>query len=139
MRTQNSPVPADHRADQPSRVASSGDTGANGSESPACRAYVRELLALYVQIPGVLGRVRQADRHLARQLYHQRIPFYAVERAFIVGAARRIRHNAFSTPLPQIRSLHYFKGLITEMLDRPPGLREIDHLRRSLGLGDPPR
>ena len=101
--------------------------------------YVRRMLELYISTPGVLGRVREADRALARQLYAQRIPLYVVANAFIVAAARRARHNAFSTPLPPIRSLHYFVGIVRELLDRPLGPRDIEELRRALGLGDPPR
>lgn len=114
-------------------TVAAGDPSA--SADSARRSYLRTLLALYVQTPGVLGRVRRADREFARQLFVQQIPLYAVEYAFIVGAARRARHNAFSTPLPPIRSLHYFKELIREMLERPPGYREIDELRTSLGIG----
>ena len=113
-----------------------GDPSA--SDDSARRSYVRTLLALYAQTPGVLGRVRRADREFAHRLFEQRIPLYAVQNAFIVGAARRARHNAFSTPPPQIRSLHYFKQLIREMLERPPGHREIDELRTSLGIGPIP-
>jgi hypothetical protein len=99
-------------------------------ESRQC--YVRELLRLYVATPGVAGRVRQADRELARALYDQKVPLYAVANAFIVAAARRTRHNAYSTPLPPIQSLAYFRNVIREMLDRPPGYREIARLRESL-------
>ena len=124
------------------RIAA-GDQSASAAHEPVCassqcRSYVKILLALYVQTPGVLGRVRKADRQLARRLFNQGIPLYAVENAFIVGAARRTRHNAFSTPLPPIRSLHYFRELIREMLERPPGYREIDELRTSLGMGATP-
>ena len=94
--------------------------------------YVRELLCLYVATPGVAGRVRRADRQLAQALYDHNVPLYAVANAFIVAAARRSRHNAFSTPLPPIQSLHYFQNVIREMLERPPGYREIEQLRESL-------
>lgn len=108
------------------------------SDSSECRDYVKAVLALYVQTPGVLGRLRRADRLLARQLFQQQIPLYAVQNAFIVAAARREKHNAFSTPLPPIRSLHYFTELIREMLERPLGYRDIEELRRSLRFGPPP-
>lgn len=108
------------------------------SDISECQDYVKALLALYVQTPGVLGRIRRADRLLARQLFEQQIPIYAVQNAFIVGAARREQHNAFSTPLPPIRSLHYFLELFREMLERPLGYRDIDELRRSLRIGPPP-
>jgi len=94
--------------------------------------YVRELLRLYVATPGVAGRVRRADRQLAQTLYDHNVPLYAVANAFIVAAARRSRHDAFSTPPPPIQSLHYFQNVIREMLERPPGYREIEQLRKSL-------
>jgi hypothetical protein len=99
---------------------------------PLCKQYVRELLRLYVATPGVAGRVRGADRELAQTLFHHNVPLYAVANAFIVAAARRIRHNAYSTPLPPIQSLAYFRNVIREMLERPPGYREMDQLRQTL-------
>jgi hypothetical protein len=99
---------------------------------PLRQRYVRELLRLYLATPGVAGRVRRADRELAQALYDHNVPLYAVANAFIVAAARRIRHNAYSTPLPAIQSLHYFQNTIREMLQRPPGHREIEQLRQSL-------
>lgn len=97
-----------------------------------CQRYVRELLRLYVATPGVAGRVRRADRELAQTLFEHDVPLYAVANAFIVAAARRTRHNAYSTPLPPVRSLHYFRDVIREMLERPPGYREIEQLRQGL-------
>ena len=69
--------------------------------------YVHAVLDLYRTVPGVLGRVRRADRDLAARLFHNGVPFYAIRNAFIVAAYRRIRHNAFATPMPPVRSLHY--------------------------------
>jgi hypothetical protein len=94
--------------------------------------YMRTLLRLYLATPGVAGHVRRADRQMARALYSQKVPLYAVADAFVVAAARRIRHNAFATPLPPIQSLHYFRNVIKEILDRPPGYRDIERLRDSL-------
>ena len=104
----------------------------NDSPDLLRQRYVRELLRLYVATPGVAGRVRRADRQLAQALYDQEVPLYAVANAFIVAAARRIRHNAYSTPLPPIQSLHYFRNVIREMLERPLGYREIDLMRDTL-------
>ncbi len=103
------------------------------NEPASSRArYVRELLRLYRATPGVAGNVRRADRSLAASLFDARVPLYAVEHAFIVAAARRIRHNAYATPLPPIRSLCYFREIIREMLERPPGYREIKLMRETL-------
>jgi hypothetical protein len=94
--------------------------------------YVREVLRLYRATPTVVGHVRRADHLLARRLHDQRVPLYAIRNAFILGAARRVLHNAFSTPMPPVRSLHYFLPLLREVLDRPPGYREIDQLVEQL-------
>ena len=101
-------------------------------------AYVRHLLEAYVATPGVLGRVRRADRHLADRLYEQRVPLFAMKNAFFVAAARRLRNNAFDTPLPPIRSLHYFLPVLRELQERPLGPRDIARLRDILRAGEPP-
>jgi hypothetical protein len=98
----------------------------------ARQRYVNELLRLYLATPGVAGRIRRADRFFAASLFDQGVPLYAVEYAFVVAAARRIRHNAFATPLPPIRTLYYFREVVREMLDRPPGLRDIEQMREIL-------
>lgn len=101
-------------------------------QAPIRARYVRELLHLYRATPGVAGHVRRADRSFAASLFDAGVPLYAVHQAFIVAAARRIRHNAYATPLPPIRSLCYFREIIREMLDRPPGYREIEEMRETL-------
>jgi hypothetical protein len=77
--------------------------------------YVRQVLALYVDTPGVLGRIRRADRELAGSLFDRSVPLYA-----------------FATPRPPVRSLHYFLQPIREVIERPPGPRDIDALRQIL-------
>ena len=94
--------------------------------------YVKAVLDLYRTVPGVLGRVRRADRDLAARLFYNGVPFYAIRNAFIVAAARRIRHNAFATPLPPVRSLHYFLSVLREVIERPPGYREIEDMLQVL-------
>lgn len=103
------------------------------SDQPTQRLrYIREVLRLYVRTPTVLGRVRNADRILAGRLYDQGVPLYAIANAFIIGAARRVLHNGFSTPMPPVRSMHYFVPVLREVLDRPPGYREIQLLQEKL-------
>jgi hypothetical protein len=96
------------------------------------QTYVRAVLDLYLATPGVLGRIRRADRDLAGKLFDRRVPLYAVENALLLAAARRVKHNAFASPLPPVRSLHYFLDPIQEVLERPPGPRDIDALRQVL-------
>jgi hypothetical protein len=94
--------------------------------------YVRAVIERYRATPGVLGHVRRTDRALAARLYQRRIPLYIIDRACFLAAARRIRNNAFSTPLPPIRSLHYFLPVIQEVIQRPLGYRDIEELRQAL-------
>jgi hypothetical protein len=107
-------------------------TPQNSQTKQTRERYVLELLRLYLATPGVVGHVRRADRKLAQELFDHDVPLHAVATAFIVAAARRIRHNAYSTPMPPIRSLHYFRGPIQEMLERPLGFREVQQLRECL-------
>jgi hypothetical protein len=110
----------------------------NASEQPPLdlkNKYVEEVLQLYLATPTVVGPVRRADHIYAENLFRQRVPLYAIANAFIVGAARRILHNGYyASPMPPVRSLHYFRNIIQEMLDRPPGYREIAILKEKLTL-----
>lgn len=72
--------------------------------------------------------VQASDRDLALRLYDQGVPFYAVRNALLLGAARRVLHNGFSTSMPPIRSLHYFVPILREVQERPPGYREMEQL-----------
>jgi hypothetical protein len=101
--------------------------------SDTCDRYVAEVIRLYRATPTVLGPVRRADRELARRLFEQQVPIHVIRDALILGAARRVLHNGFSTPMPPVRSLHYFVPLVREVLDRPPGYREIAQLVEQLG------
>jgi len=102
----------------------------DGADSRA--QYVRTILDLYRATPTALGHVRRTDRDLAAALYDRGVPLYLVENALLVAAARRVLNNAFSAPLPPIRSLAYVVPVLTELQHRPLGPRDIDELRRRL-------
>jgi hypothetical protein len=104
----------------------------SASDQTDRQQYVQAVLERYRQTPGVLGHIRRADRELALRLYENRVPLYVIDRACVLAAARRVRNNAFSTPLPPVRSLHYFLPVIQEVIHRPPGPRDIDEMRRLL-------
>ena len=104
----------------------------SATASNDCDRYVADVIRLYRATPTVVGHVRHADRALARRFYDQGVPLYVVRDALLIGAARRVLHNGFSTPMPPVRSLHYFVPLVREVLDRPPGYREIEHLAQQL-------
>jgi hypothetical protein len=76
--------------------------------------YVGALLRAYKRLPDCSGRTRSADRQLAKQLFRDGIPLDLVITAFRVALSRRRCRPPDLTPLPTIRSLHYFLPVIEE-------------------------
>ena len=91
---------------------------------------VDAILRLYRQLPGTAHRVRTADRTLARELCRRQVPFHQLRAALLLGCARRL---ASSSPLPPIRSLHYFLPILDELQQSSP-LDEgyLSHLERQI-------
>ena len=86
--------------------------------------YVHQVLAAYRQTPTTTGRIYRQDRLLAAQLHRRGIPLTVVENALVLGAYRRLYRDLDAPPLAPVRSLHYFQGLIEEILAMkvcPPG------------------
>jgi hypothetical protein len=80
-------------------------------------SYVDELLRLYRSLPGTTHRVRSADRTLALDLDRRQVPFQQLRAALLLGCARRL---VSSSPLPPIRSLHYFLPILDELQQSLP-------------------
>ena len=76
--------------------------------------YVNAVLALYRAAPGTLGHVRKADVRLARQLYDRGVCLDVVDDAIAVALCRRLVRT--TAPPEPVRSLHYFVGVIDELL-----------------------
>ncbi len=89
--------------------------------------YVRRTLEGYRSTVTAWGQVRRADQELAVRLYSQKVPFTAVEGAFILAAARRTYRDA-RHPLPPICSLHYFLPILREILDTPVDPGKVSYL-----------
>jgi hypothetical protein len=85
------------------------------------RAYVDAVLAFYRKAPGTLGHVRKADVRLAGALYDRGVRLDIVDNAIAVAVCRRLVRA--TPPGEPIRSLHYFIGVIEELLagDLDPG------------------
>ncbi|MGH9380408.1 MAG: hypothetical protein ACRD2Z_07325 [Thermoanaerobaculia bacterium] len=81
--------------------------------------YIRRLLADYQSLPDTQGRVRPADRRLAQRLFADGVPLPLVRAALRVAVSRRRARPADATPLPPIRSLHYFLPVIEEASNLP--------------------
>lgn len=93
--------------------------------------YATQVLALYQQLPGTLGRVLEADRRMARALYDRRVSLETVENALLLARARRSFHT-HSHSLEPIRSLRYFLPVIQELLEAPPDPHYLSYLRARL-------
>ncbi len=91
--------------------------------------YIRRLLDAYRTTPGTSGYVRSADRHLAGALYDQQVPLSAVEHALVLAAARRLLRPSEAPPLGLVRSLHYFRAVIDEVMTLPVGEDYYCYLR----------
>ena len=91
--------------------------------------YVRRILDAYRTTPGTSGYIRGADRRLAGALYDQRVPLSAVENALVLATARRLLRPADAPPLGSVRSLHYFRAVIDEVMGLPAGEDYYCYLR----------
>jgi len=78
--------------------------------------YARRLVEAYRTTPGTQGNVRRADRMLAEQLYDQGVPLTAAENALVLATARRLLRPEGAPPLNPVRSLHYFRAVIDEVM-----------------------
>lgn len=79
--------------------------------------YIRQVLAAFCQTPTTAGRANRQDRLLAAKFYQRGIPLDVIENAFVLGAMRRLYRDPDDSPLPPVRSLYYFCGLIEEVSD----------------------
>ena len=91
--------------------------------------YVRRLVDAYRTTPGTHGNVRRADRLLAGQLYDQGVPLVAAENALVLAAARRLLRPEGAPPLNPVRSLHYFRVVIDEVMRMDVSEDYYDYLR----------
>ena len=90
--------------------------------------YVRQTLEQYRNMPTACGRVRRADRDLARRLYQKKIPFTAIDGAFVLATARRTSGDPHRRTLAPIVSLRYFLPIIREILQKPIDPAHISYL-----------
>lgn len=88
------------------------------------RLYVRAVLGRYLWLPDTPSQTSRHDRRLAWTLYERGIPLIVVEAALLLGATRRALREPYLSPLPRIRSMHYFLPVISEILESP---RNPDH------------
>lgn len=104
----------------------------NKSFSSDREKYIKQVLELYRDSPGTLGRVRREDRLLAADLHGRGITLSTIEAAFIVAAARRCCRPPDVRPLAPIRSMYYFLPVIDEILAYPLDDNYIAYLKSKI-------
>lgn len=95
-------------------------------------AYVAAVLTLYADLPDTPLRASAQDQWLARKLYEQAVPLSLVESALLLASLRRLFRPSDLPPLPPIRSLAYFRPVITELQQNPLPDGYLDYLRLKL-------
>jgi hypothetical protein len=102
-------------------------------DNPTSRPeYIRRILEIYRTTPTTTGHIRRPDRTLAGQLYDQGVPFAAVVNALALAAARRIFRPEDAPPHDPVRSLHYFRDVIDEVMRSTVSEDYFEYLRRKI-------
>ena len=81
--------------------------------------YVSAVIEAYRNNPGTIGHVRASDRKLARHFFDAQVPLKVVLAALALAALRRGCRADDTDPLEPVRSLHYFKPVIEEVIKLP--------------------
>ena len=95
---------------------------------PSRQDYVDAVLTHYRRTLGTVGHVRPHDRRLAADLYERGVPLEVVLTAFTLAAVRRGFRPASAPPLDTIRTLHYFRPVIEEILRHPLDQAYLEYL-----------
>jgi len=94
-------------------------------------AYVNNILAQYVRLPGTLHRVLRHDRRTATALHRRGVPIGVVQNAFVLAIARRT-FRSDAGQIEPIRCLQYFLPVVEELLHEPPLPEYLDYLKGKL-------
>ncbi len=79
--------------------------------------YVKRVRQLFLSRACVQGTFRTADEKLAAELYQRRVPLERIERAYLLGCARKCVALLNHPSAALISSLHYFSALLGELVE----------------------
>jgi hypothetical protein len=96
------------------------------------QAFVEEVKKLFLEVVPEVTSLTAADHRLACRWFSQRIPLPLLEKAFLLGSARKQVTRINRKGDPPIRSLHYFPPLLEEVRQLEVGENYWNHLRRQL-------
>jgi hypothetical protein len=116
----------------PEQNATTQDRFGRSRVTDAGRIYLEAVLDRYLWLPGTPKRTRRNDRRLARTLYERGVPLAVVRAALVLGAARRAFRGESGSPLPPIRTLHFFLPIVEELLEQPVDTGYAEYLESKL-------
>lgn len=96
------------------------------------QAYVKAVLAHYLQLPDTPLRASVADQRLARQLFDRAVTLQTVESALLLGSLRRLARPSDLPGLQPVRSLAYFLPVVDELLEQPLPDGYVSYLKLKL-------
>ena len=96
------------------------------------KEYVHRLIETYRRTPGTTGRAHRQDLRFAEHLYESQIPLTVVENALLLASARRLLRPDDAPSLATIRSLHYFRAVIDEVISSTISDDYFSYLRRKV-------
>jgi hypothetical protein len=99
---------------------------------------IERLLCLYLALPHTPSRASRYDRRLALELRQRQISWEVVETALLLAMSRRCLRNLSLSPLPPIRSLHYFLPVIEEVQSMEMAPEYMRYLKQKLAPYLPP-
>jgi len=92
--------------------------------------YIEQVCQLFASRSCVHGTFRSADERLAAQWHHSNVPLQQIERAYLLGCARKYVALLNHPTAPLISSLHYFTRLLAEVAALSVSDRYWQHLAR---------
>ncbi len=105
---------------------------------PEAQAYVEAVIALYRRLPDTATPPRCADRHLAAHWHRRGVRLELLDAALRLASARRLARDPEAPPLPPVRSLHYYRPVVDELLALPDPDRYAAYLRHRLAMSGSP-
>ena len=87
------------------------------SEAPVCDQtfFIERVRQLFLSRACVQGTFSAADEKLAAELYQRHVPLQQIERAYLLGCARKYVALLNQPGAALISSLHYFTALLREL------------------------
>jgi len=95
-------------------------------------AYHDRLISLYLALPHTPSRASRYDSRLAFELRQRGISWEVLETALLLAMARRCLRDPSLSPLPPIRSLHYFLPVIDEVMNMEISTDYVRYLKQKL-------